>query len=442
MVLYTLYAFIVFRGKNKNKQKWIFRKQNMIMFFIHAFSYVCICVGMYQNDDFDLVKVVLFYLAQVIVMLLTILVYKMIYYNLSRLVLNNMLLLLSIGFVMLTRLSFDKAMKQFVYVCAALLLCLLVPAIIRKFKFLRRLGWLYAVLGLLLLMLVLVIGKEEYGAKNWIVIGGFRAQPSEFVKIIFVFFLAAILSKSKKLLDVIKISVLAGAYVIVLVLEKDLGGALIFFVTYLFILYVATGQPFYLFGGLTAGSGAAVLAYRVFSHVQVRVTAWLNPWKVIDNQGYQITQSLFAIGTGGWFGMGLTKGLPTSIPVVSSDFIFSAIAEEMGGAFAICLIFVYLSCFIMFVNIAMKMKSEFYKLTALGLSVVYIFQVFLTLGGVTKFIPSTGVTLPLISYGGSSVISTIIIFSVIQGMYVLNQDEVEAIEERKEQVAKQQYETE
>lgn len=135
--------------------------------------------------------------------------------------------------------------------------------------------------------------------------------------------------------------------------------------------------------------------------------------------------------------MGLTKGLPTSIPVVDSDFIFSAISEEMGGFFAVCLIFICISTFLMFINIAMKLKNPFYKLIALGLSVMYIFQVFLSVGGVTKFIPSTGVTLPLISYGGSSILSSIIMFSVIQGLYVLSQDRNDVIEKRKQKVRKE-----
>ena len=118
--------------------------------------------------------------------------------------------------------------------------------------------------------------------------------------------------------------------------------------------------------------------------------------------------------------MGLGQGMPGTIPVAESDFIFAAISEELGVIFSVCLILVYISSYIMFVNIAMKMKKRFYKLTAFGLSVVFIFQVFLCIGGVTKFIPSTGVTLPLISYGGSSIITTIVIFSIIQGMYVMN----------------------
>lgn len=134
---------------------------------------------------------------------------------------------------------------------------------------------------------------------------------------------------------------------------------------------------------------------------------------------------LFAIGTGGWFGTGLYQGSPNKIPVVEQDFIFSAISEELGGIFAICLIMVCISCFLMFLNIAMQMKEQFYKLVALGLGTVYAFQVFLTIGGVTKFIPSTGVTLPLVSYGGSSLLATMMLFAVIQGLYILRQDEGE-----------------
>ena len=250
------------------------------------------------------------------------------------------------------------------------------------------------------------------------------------------FFIASLLSKHNEFKDIVKITLLAASYVIVFVVSKDLGSGLIFFVAYLVVLYVATGKPFYLFSGLGAGSVAAYAAYFLFSHVRVRVTAWRDPWSYIDKEGYQITQSLFAIGTGGWFGLGLAKGLPGTIPVVESDFIFSAISEELGGITAVCIILISLSCFIMFINIAMKMKKEFYKLVAVGLSTLYIFQVFLTIGGAVKFIPSTGITLPLVSYGGSSALSTIIMFSIIQGMYVLNQNEVDVNERKKAKKAK------
>lgn len=201
------------------------------------------------------------------------------------------------------------------------------------------------------------------------------------------------------------------------------------------VLYVATMRLRYLMAGFLAGTAASVVAYQLFSHVRVRVLAWSDPWSHIDQEGYQICHSLFAIGTGGLFGMGLGQGMPQSVPVVESDFVFSAIAEELGVIFCIFLILIYISCFIMFINIAMKMKKRFYKLSAFGLSVVFIFQVFLSIGGVTKFIPSTGVTLPLISYGGSSIMTTILIFSIIQGMYVRNGREEGARLEQEQQPA-------
>ena len=160
-----------------------------------------------------------------------------------------------------------------------------------------------------------------------------------------------------------------------------------------------------------------------------RVEAWRNPWADIEDTGYQVTQSLFAIGTGGWFGMGLCQGLPQKIPVVEKDFIFAAISEEMGGIFALCLLLICLGCFLQFMLIATRMRAVFYKLIAFGLGLEYIIQVFLTVGGVTKFIPSTGVTLPFVSYGGSSIFSTFILFGVIQGLYILKLNDEEEMEE-------------
>ena len=288
-----------------------------------------------------------------------------------------------------------------------------------------------------MLGMVAILGKTSYGAKISFTIAGITIQPSEFIKILFVFFAASRLSESTALPNVAVTSAVAALHVLILVLSKDLGGALIFFVVYLVMLYVATKKARYLAGGLLAGSLASVVAYRLFSHVRVRVLAWQAPLSVIDKEGYQICQSLFAIGTGGFFGLGLYQGMPNRIPIVEQDFVFAAIAEEMGILFALCLILVCASCFLMFLNIAMQMKNMFYKLVALGLGTVYGFQVFLTIGGVTKFIPSTGVTLPLVSYGGSSVLSTLILFGIIQGLYNLREDEGAGNDRKAKQTGKQ-----
>ncbi len=427
-VMYTFYCFRAFASKNKKRQNQVFRAQRILTLLLHL---VCSSILMLEYQS---MKVLMMYGLEVAFYLVFIKLYETFYKGLSKLVLNNMLLCMLIGFIMLGRLSYNYAFRQFCMAACGMAVCLLVPMIIHKLSgFLERLGWQYAIAGILLLLLVFVIGVSKYGARNWIRIGGVEVQPSEFVKIIYVFCIAALLSKCKDFKHVAIVTAVAAAHVVILVAEKDLGGALIYFITYLMILFVATGKIVYLGLGLFGGAGAATVAYKIFAHVRVRVLAWQDPWSRIDTEGYQVTQSLFAIGTGSWFGMGLCQGLPSNVPVVESDFIFSAIGEELGAIFAICLILVYLSSYIMFVNIAMKMKSEFYKLTAFGLSVVFIFQVLLCIGGATKFIPSTGVTLLLISYGGSSIISTIIVFSIIQGMYVLNGKEENQIEQEEQE---------
>ncbi len=239
----------------------------------------------------------------------------------------------------------------------------------------------------------------------------------------FVFFLASALHESHDLPRVILTSVLAGIHVLILVASRDLGSALIFFIVYVMMVFIATGRWIYLLLGCAGGSGAAVLAYRFFSHVQVRVQAWKDPFSCIDDAGYQITQSLFAISSGGWFGLGLFRGTPASIPFVEADFVFSAVAEELGILFSMCMILVCLSCFIMFMDISVRLQDKFYRLIAFGLGVTYIFQVFLTVGGGTKFIPMTGVTLPFISYGGSSVLTTLVMFFIIEGLFIIRQEE-------------------
>ena len=424
--LYTFYSFRAFAGHNKQRQNRVFAAQRTLTLLLHT---VMSAILIMENKNIMYVGL---WAAEFAFYLIFIKVYQACYKGLSKLVLNNMMMCMMVGFVILGRLASDYAVHQIILAAAAMVLCIFVPLIIEKFRILEKMGWYFAAIGIVFLMLVFVIGVEKYGSRNWISVGGIAIQPSEFVKILYVFFMASLLSQTTKFKHIVIISAVAAVHVVILVAEKDLGAAVIYFVTYIFVLYVATTKVQYLGAGLAGGTLASIVAYHLFSHVRTRVQAWRDPWAEIRGGGYQVAQSLFAIGTGGFIGMGLGKGLPGSVPVVESDFVFSAISEELGGVFAICLIMVYLSSYIMFVNIAMKMKKQFYKLTAFGLSVVFIFQVFLCVGGVTKFIPSTGVTLPLISYGGSSIVTTIIIFSVIQGMYVLNGKEEESLEEETE----------
>lgn len=415
---YTYECFVVLRGTVSAKKKnRIFIRQRVFMFVIHFGAFLALYVTTEE------ISILFFYLFQVVFFSILLTCYQLFYENCSMLLVNNMCMLLSIGFIMLTRLSFQRAVKQYIIALITAGLTLFTPLVVQKMTWLKKFGWVFALFGICALLVVTVFGSTTYGAKISISIAGFSVQPSEFVKILFVFFTACMLWQSTDFLRVAITTSIAAAHVLILVASKDLGGALILFITYLIMLYVATRKLFYLTAGLLSGCVAAIAAYRLFSHIRVRVLAWSDPLSVIDNEGYQISQSLFAIGTGGWFGMGLNQGTPNRIPIVEQDFIFSAISEEMGGVFALCLIMVCVSCFLMFLNIAMQMRDQFYKLAALGLGILYGFQIFLTVGGAIKMIPSTGVTLPLVSYGGSSLLSTMILFAVIQGFYMLKQKE-------------------
>lgn len=426
MALYTLESFSVFKQNTEEDRNYVLRKQIMIIIFMDFVAFLVIYL---KTMD---IKIIYFYFAQVLYLVVVQVLYHLIYKKASMLLLNHMCMLLNIGFIMLARLELDKAIKQFTIVVIATAIALVIPVAIHKMAFLKKLTWIYAGFGFLLLLVVFVLGRTVYGAKLAINIGGFSFQPSEFVKIIFVFFVATMLYQDVSFKQVVKTTVIAAAHVLILVLSKDLGSALVFFITYVVMLYVATKRVLYLAAGLGSGSVAAVGAYFLFGHVRERVVAWRNPFSVYDEEGYQIVQSLFAIGTGGWFGMGLCQGSPDVIPVVKQDFIFAAICEELGGIFAVCLILVCMSLFLMVVNIALQIKNPFYKLIALGLGTEYAFQVFLTIGGASKFIPMTGITLPLVSYGGSSVLSTIMMLAIIQGLYILREDEDGRLEKQKE----------
>ncbi len=428
IALYTYESFAVFRKKQESDRNGIYTRQNILMFGLHFSCFIVIC---FETGD---ITYLFFYAFQQIVLYATVILFRMLYPKTNRLLVNNMCMLLTVGFVILTRLSLGKAIRQFIIVMISLVIALVIPFFVSRFRFLKEWKWIYAAAGIVALGIVLVLGQTTYGSKLSYTIAGLTFQPSEFVKIIFVFFVASALYKAAGFFEVFTTAVIAAAHVIILVCSKDLGSALIFFVVYVLMVVVASRNWLYLLAGVSGGSVAAYLAYRVFPHIQVRVQAFKDPWSVIDSTGYQITQSLFAITSGGWFGLGLFKGTPESIPFVEADFIFSAIAEELGLLFALCVILICVSSFVMFMNISMNLKDKFYQLPAFGLGVTYIFQVFLTIGGGCKFIPLTGVTLPFISYGGSSVLTTLIMFSITEGLSMIQEEEAEEEKHRRKRI--------
>lgn len=426
MIVYTFFCFYMVKKQNEEEKKESLRKQLTLIFFMDFTAFLVIFLKTYD------IRVVIFYGEMMAYFAIVQILYRLIYKKASMLLLNNMCMLLSIGFIMLCRLDIDSATRQLVIVAGGSAIALVIPVIIRKMKFLKNLTWVYAGLGIVLLAAVFLLAQTSYGAKLSLM----GIQPSEAIKITFVFFMAALLWRDVTFKKVVQATIVAGLHVGILVLSRDLGSAVIFFVAYLVMIYVSTKKPVYLGVGAAGGCAASVIAYHLFGHVRQRVSAWKDPMAVYQNEGYQIVQSLFAIGTGGWFGMGLCQGSPEKIPIVKNDFIFSAICEELGGIFAICLILVCMSFFLMIVNIAIQIENPFYKLIALGLGTEYAFQVFLTIGGATKFIPLTGVTLPLVSYGGSSVMCTILMIAIIQGLYIYREDEDEEIERHRREAAK------
>ncbi len=428
--VYTSQSFSSLSSKKPDSErKALFASQRVEIFLITLVGFLDILLEQQQA------AILVYFLLAMALFICIQSVYSMFYHNAPRILLNHMCMFLCIGMVMLTRLDQDLARKQAIIAIVSALATLLIPVIIKKANGLDKLGWVYAGIGIVSLGAVAVLGSVSYGAKLSLSIGGFSLQLSEFVKIIFVFFVASMFSRATDRKTILLTTVVAMLHVLILVASTDLGAALLFFMVYLVMLYVSTRKARYLLGGLLLGAVGSVAAYFLFYHVRVRVQAWKDPFSVIETGGYQLSQSLFAIGSGGWFGTGIGLGRPDLIPVVEQDFIFSAISEELGAIFAICLVLVCLCCFFIILNIAMQIHRPFYKLVALGLGTDYIFQVFLTVGGVTKFIPSTGVTLPFVSYGGSSVLSTFILFNIILGLYLFRESEYGHLSKEKFQKA-------
>lgn len=416
ILLYTLISYMTLRREDRSRKTVVFVLQDIMIFANHIIGSM---VLLYSKQDFSYLFFALF---QMIAIFSFLVLMRVIYPRSDRLILNHVAMLLSIGFVILTRLSYARSLRQFVIAAVSLVAALIIPVFLKHLSLIKRCEWLYVIGGIAVLGAVLVNGQISNGSKLAFSVFGISFQPSEFIKIIYVLFLAGIFSRMKHFGHVLLSAVLAAAHVLILAASKDLGSALIFFITYTVLLYVSTQKARYLLCGLAGAAAASYASYFMFAHVRVRVSAWLDPWTDIDATGYQIAQSLFGIGTGGWFGMGLASGTPGSIPYVEQDFIFSAVCEEYGVIFGICLIAICVNLFLEIVHIAQECEDSFARCSVYGLGIVYIVQIFLTIGGNTKFVPLTGVTLPLISYGGSSVLATMIMLSVIQGFYIYREE--------------------
>ena len=210
-----------------------------------------------------------------------------------------------------------------------------------------------------------------------------------------------------------------------LMLQKDLGTALMYYGTTLMLFYASSGSVLLTGLGLVGGGGAAVLGYKMFAHVKKRVAIWLNPWSDYDNAGYQIVQGLMALASGGLIGCGLGLGSPKTIPVYHTDFIFAVICEQFGLIFGLCVLAMYVAIIWRGATTAMAARRSFHGLLAMGCTVLIALQTFTIIGGVIKLVPLTGVTMPFVSYGGTSLVSSLCLVGLLQGVGSLNNDDLD-----------------
>ena len=321
-------------------------------------------------------------------------------------------------------------MGQIVYLFLGVALMVGTLAVVKNLEVVKRYKYVLGAAGIALLVLPILIGTEIYGSKLWIKIGSFQFQPGEFAKVFIVLFLAGYLAENRELLSISNRTVLGvklprlrllyplfivwGVCLLVVAFERDLGSALLFYTIFLIMLYVATGRVSYVLIGLVLLAVGAFGMYQIMGHVQVRVAIWLDPFKDAQNLGFQIVQALYSLADGGLLGVGIGKGLGgDTIPVVASDMIFAAIGEEMGllGGAAVLLLFMLFA--VRGLTTAARAKSDLAAFSAAGLTAAISFQAFTIVGGVTKLIPLTGVTLPFMSQGGSSLLASFVIVALL-----------------------------
>ena len=334
-----------------------------------------------------------------------------------------------VGITFLTRLAPDSAVNQVVWLFLSVAAMVAVLAVVRDLDSLADYKYTLGVAGVVLLILPMILGTEQNGSKLWIYIGGFSFQPGEFAKILITLFLAFYLATNREALSasmrsfgpfrlprlrmLLPLLVMWGISLLVVVFETDLGSALLFFAFFVIMVYVATGRVSYVFVSLGLLALGGVACYFLFGHVQNRINIWIDPWSAAATGGYQIVQSLYSLADGGLVGVGIGNGLATTIPFVQSDFIFSAMAEELGllGGSAILILFL-LFC-VRGLATAARAKSDCSAFAAVGLTCAISFQAFLIVAGVTKLLPLTGVTLPFMSQGGTSLLASFVIVGLL-----------------------------
>lgn len=344
------------------------------------------------------------------------------YRNFDRYVMLAAQALMSIGFVVLYRLDSDLAFKQFLFLMMGSIAMLVMIRMIRRTRDFGKTNWFFMAMTIALLLSAPILGRTVGGARNWIQLGPISVQPSEFAKILFIVVSAYFLSTRSNLKSFIPYIGFTAACVMIQVVAKDLGSALLIGGTFLIMFYAATGRTLLTLLGIGVLGGGAVASYHLFSHVRTRVQVWQDPWAFYDTSGYQIVQGLIALASGGLFGTGLGLGMPSVVPANKTDYIFTVIGEEFGIIVGVLVIAFYMIFIVRGMLIAIDTDNTFDALVVFGCTTMLALQSFIIIGGVIKLIPLTGITLPFISAGGSSLISSLIMVGAIEGVAIKNGD--------------------
>ena len=328
-------------------------------------------------------------------------------------------MLFSIGILEIYRLNDKLAFRQIIWFCIGIIAFWLIYLVLKYVKVWSKMYYFYAAISYLLFIATFLFGKRINGAKNWIRLGSnFAFQPSELIKIAFVFLIAAYYKNRDKFeKDIFKkysLHFFFYTFLGFLFLQKDLGTVLVFSGVFMFAQYMYEPHRKYMFINLLVLSCGAVLGYILFTHVKVRVKIWLDPFKYADGMGYQIIQGFYAIASGGFFGKGLGLGRPDYIPFAESDYIFASICEEMGILMGMGVVMLFLILTYRGIKTSMEQHNRFYKYVAFCPSLIFAFQSLIMFGGILKLIPLTGITIPFVSYGGSSILSSFIALGILQ----------------------------
>jgi len=335
-----------------------------------------------------------------------------------------------LGFIMLQRLKPELAFRQVEWFALGNIALVIFGVFAKKFIPGKRISLILMISSSILLILPVLLGEEIGGARNWLSFGeNYSVQPSEFVKIVLTVVLAERLSKEHDFKKNILVFAFVAVLILLVVLQKDLGAALLYFSLFIFIYYIATSDWIISFAAVAAAVLGGTASYYLFSHVRVRIEAWKNPWADIENKGYQIAQSLIALSSGGLIGLGIGLGSPQVIPASKTDFIFSAICEELGLLVGFCVIGFYALIAIRGVRIALDAQTPYKALLAMGASVAIAIQSFVIIGGVIKMIPLTGVTMPFVSYGGSSMLTSMSMIGILVSIASDNYEYMESYQE-------------